>query len=122
MKSSGLHHKSLLKLTLMESVMKESQRLEPATLSALFHLLHHVGCGQDRYSGQSQLGHGGVVARPLSILINDEHPELIQPLREEVVSVFESSGLHHKSLLKLTLMDVVKTDTAVSLSWAMVAS
>lgn len=32
----GMHRTSLLKLTLMESVMKESQRLEPATLSTLF--------------------------------------------------------------------------------------
>ncbi|CAP96442.1 Fumitremorgin C monooxygenase [Penicillium chrysogenum] len=40
-----------------------------------------------------------------------EHPELIQPLREEVVSVFESSGLHHKSLLKLTLMESVMKES-----------
>ncbi|KAJ5300310.1 uncharacterized protein N7443_005312 [Penicillium atrosanguineum] len=33
---SGLNHNSLLKLTLMESVMKESQRLEPATLISMF--------------------------------------------------------------------------------------
>jgi cytochrome P450 len=32
----GLNHKSLNKLTLMESVMKESQRLEPAVLSMLY--------------------------------------------------------------------------------------
>ncbi|PYH78666.1 cytochrome P450 [Aspergillus uvarum CBS 121591] len=32
----GIHRTSLLKLTLMESVMKESQRLEPATLISMF--------------------------------------------------------------------------------------
>lgn len=40
-----------------------------------------------------------------------EHPELIQPLREEVISAFESSGLHHKSLLKLTLMESVMKES-----------
>jgi cytochrome P450 len=36
----GIHRTSLLKLTLMESVMKESQRLEPATLSLSFPYPH----------------------------------------------------------------------------------
>lgn len=40
-----------------------------------------------------------------------EHPELIQPLRDEVISVFESSGLHHNSLLKLTLMESVMKES-----------
>ncbi|KAJ5165582.1 uncharacterized protein N7500_007412 [Penicillium coprophilum] len=40
-----------------------------------------------------------------------EYPELIEPLREEVVSAFESGGLHHKSLLKLTLMESVMKES-----------
>lgn len=39
MTHQGMHRNSLMKLTLMESVMRESQRLEPATLSALFPLV-----------------------------------------------------------------------------------
>lgn len=40
-----------------------------------------------------------------------EYPELIQPLREEAISAFESDGLHHKSLLKLTLMESVMKES-----------
>lgn len=40
-----------------------------------------------------------------------EHPELIEPLREEAISVLQSSGLHHKSLLKLTLMESVMKES-----------
>ncbi|KAJ5602443.1 hypothetical protein N7537_005399 [Penicillium hordei] len=45
--SGGLHHKSLLKLTLMESVMKESQRLEPATLISMFRVAKRTVILQD---------------------------------------------------------------------------
>ncbi|KAJ5365912.1 hypothetical protein N7517_008798 [Penicillium concentricum] len=40
-----------------------------------------------------------------------EHPELVQALREEIISVFENSPLHHKSLLRLTLMESVMKES-----------
>ncbi|KAF7181290.1 hypothetical protein CNMCM7691_000508 [Aspergillus felis] len=40
-----------------------------------------------------------------------EYPELIQPLREEVISVLQSGGLGHNSLLKLTLMESVMKES-----------
>ncbi|RAH47815.1 cytochrome P450 monooxygenase ftmG [Aspergillus brunneoviolaceus CBS 621.78] len=43
----GIHRSSLLKLTLMESVMKESQRLEPATLISMFRVAKETVTLQD---------------------------------------------------------------------------
>ncbi|CEO58427.1 hypothetical protein PMG11_03152 [Penicillium brasilianum] len=40
-----------------------------------------------------------------------KHPELIQPLRDEVISVFAQYGLNSKSLLKLTLMESVMKES-----------
>ncbi|EDP49182.1 hypothetical protein KXX16_003034 [Aspergillus fumigatus] len=40
-----------------------------------------------------------------------KHPELIEPLREEVVSVVGNRGLHRHSLRKLTLMESVMKET-----------
>ncbi|KAL4734144.1 Fumitremorgin C monooxygenase [Aspergillus similis] len=39
------------------------------------------------------------------------HPELIQPLRDEVILVFGQNGLHHSSLPKLTLMESVMKES-----------
>lgn len=40
-----------------------------------------------------------------------KHTELIQPLRDEVISVFGQNGLNSKSLLKLTLMESVMKES-----------
>ena len=40
-----------------------------------------------------------------------EHPELIQPLRDELISVLQNGGLNHNSLPKLTLMESVMKES-----------
>ncbi|KAI2791646.1 Cytochrome monooxygenase roqO [Penicillium oxalicum] len=47
MTHQGMHRNSLMKLTLMESVMRESQRLEPATLISMFRVAKKTVILQD---------------------------------------------------------------------------